>query len=234
MYIHNIFVIAKRFGTALRKLAASGTKAGVTLVGRGFGKLKQTTINKLTAYYGKAVRDSPNDDSGMQSAMLVTFEHAISTDNKPQHDRCLVGVDSWCFYNDALTIGQVRGPQQTNDPVLPCESWCPLGRRLASSWKVVVMGSWPKLRLSNTRLTMARQYEHIPTTSLGCYARRCLGYPFHRTISTVTSHSTAAVWWARTQLMFLPEGTRRDLIGWITSQGWFHCHIRSDPQRYWY
>ena len=25
----------------------------------GFGKLKQTTINKLTAYYGKAVRDHP-------------------------------------------------------------------------------------------------------------------------------------------------------------------------------
>ena len=164
------------------------------------------------------------------SSYICALQASVFLDVFPSHPR----VDSWCFYRNARAIGQVRGPQQTNDPVLPCESWCPLGWRLASSWKVVVMGSWPKLRLSNTRLTMARQYEHIPTTSLGCYARRCLGYPFHRTISTVTSHSTAAVWWARTQLVFLPEGTRRDLIGWITSQGWFHCHIRSDPQRYWY
>ena len=63
--------VAKRLGTALRKLAASGKKAGVTLGGRGFGKLKQTTINKLTAYYGKAVRDHPNDVSGMPSRQMT-------------------------------------------------------------------------------------------------------------------------------------------------------------------
>ena len=48
--------VAKRLGTALRKLASSGKKHGVTLGGRGHGKLKQATILKLTAYYGKAVR----------------------------------------------------------------------------------------------------------------------------------------------------------------------------------
>ena len=106
--------VAKRLGTALRKLAASGKKAGVTLGGRGFGKLKQTTINKLTAYYGKAVRDHPNDVSGMQSAILATFEHAISTDDSPQHDRCPVGVDSWCFYQKALATGQEPGPHRVN------------------------------------------------------------------------------------------------------------------------
>ena len=35
---------AKRLGTALRKLASSGKKNGVTLGGRGHGKLKQATI----------------------------------------------------------------------------------------------------------------------------------------------------------------------------------------------
>ena len=47
--------VAKRLGIALRKLAASGKKAGVTLGGRGFSRLTQATIVKLTAYHGKAV-----------------------------------------------------------------------------------------------------------------------------------------------------------------------------------
>ena len=106
--------VAKRLGTALRKLAASGKKAGVTLGGRGNGKLKQTTINKLTAYYGKAVRGHPNDVNGMQSAILATFEHVISTDDNPQHDHCPVEVDSSCFYQKALATGQEPGPHRVN------------------------------------------------------------------------------------------------------------------------
>ena len=53
--------VAKRLGTALRKLAASGKKGGVTLGGRGFGRLTQATIIKLTAYYGMAVRAHPGN-----------------------------------------------------------------------------------------------------------------------------------------------------------------------------
>ena len=88
--------VSKRLGTAQRKMAASGKKAGITLGGRGFGKLKQTTIVQLTKYYGLAVRAHPNDVDGMQDAVLATFEHSSSTDEKPQHNKCPVGADSWC------------------------------------------------------------------------------------------------------------------------------------------
>ena len=106
--------VAKRLGTALRKLASSGKKAGVVLGGRGHGRLTQATIMKLTAYYGKAVRAHPNDLDAMRDAVWATFYHATSTDEKPQHDRCPVGADSWCFYQKALATGQTPGPHRTN------------------------------------------------------------------------------------------------------------------------
>ena len=48
--------VAKRLGTALRKLAASGKKSGVTLAGRGFGRLTKITMGKLEEFYYLAVR----------------------------------------------------------------------------------------------------------------------------------------------------------------------------------
>ena len=51
--------VAKRLCTALRKLAMESKKRGVTLGGRGNGKLTQPVITKLTAYYGKAIRAHP-------------------------------------------------------------------------------------------------------------------------------------------------------------------------------
>ena len=106
--------VSKRLGTALRKLAASGKKAGVTLGGRGFGKLKQTTIVQLTKYYGLAVCAHPNDVDGMQDAVLATFEHSSSTDEKPQHSKCPVGADSGCFFQKARATGEEPGPHRVN------------------------------------------------------------------------------------------------------------------------
>ena len=60
------------------------------------------------------MRSHPNDLSGMQAAVMASFDHAISTDDKPQHDRCPVGVNSWCFYQRALATGQQPGPHLTN------------------------------------------------------------------------------------------------------------------------
>ena len=96
--------VAKRLGTAMKKLASSGKKAGVTLGGRGHGKLTQATIVKLTAYYGKAIRAHPNDLDAMRDAVWATFDHAVSTDEKP----------SWCFYEKALATGQEPRPHKTN------------------------------------------------------------------------------------------------------------------------
>ena len=104
--------VAKRLGTAFRKLASSGKKHGVTLGGRGHGKLKQATILKLTAYYGKAVRANSNNLDAMRDAVLATFDHATSTDERPHHGRCPVGADSWCFYQKSLATGEVPGPHR--------------------------------------------------------------------------------------------------------------------------
>ena len=106
--------VAKRLGTALRKLASSGKKNGIVMGGRGYGKLTQAAIIKNTAYYGKAVRAHPNDLDAMRDAVWATYYHAISTDETPQHDRCPVGDDSWCFYKKALATGQEPGPHRTN------------------------------------------------------------------------------------------------------------------------
>ena len=73
--------VSKRLGTAQRKVAASGKKAGVALRGRGFGKQKQTTIIQLKKYYGLVVHAHPNDVAGMKHAVLATFEHWASTDD---------------------------------------------------------------------------------------------------------------------------------------------------------
>ena len=106
--------VSKRLGTALRKLASSGKKAGVTLGGRGHGKLTQAAIIKLTAYYGKAVRAHPGDLNGMWDAVLSTFYHAISTDDVPQHDRCPQSEDSWCFYQRSLAADEEPGSHIDN------------------------------------------------------------------------------------------------------------------------
>ena len=104
--------VAKRLGTALRKLAASGKKSGVTLGGRGFGRLTKTTMDRLEEFYYLAVRGNSGKLNEMHDAVWASFYHASSTDEKPQHDRCPVGADSWCFYQKALATGQKPGPHR--------------------------------------------------------------------------------------------------------------------------
>ena len=106
--------VAKRLNTALRKLASCGKKAGVTLGGHWFGKLTGKKIETLSRYYRMAVQTHPHDVNGMQNAILTSFNHCSSTDQKPQHDRCPVGARSWCFYQKALATGQEPGPHRTN------------------------------------------------------------------------------------------------------------------------
>ena len=106
--------VAKRVGTALRKLSTESKKKGVTLGGRGYGKLTQATITKLTAYYGKAIRAHSGNLEAMTDAVFATFYHACSTDDHPQHDQCPDGADSWCFYKRAQATGETPGPHRDN------------------------------------------------------------------------------------------------------------------------
>ena len=106
--------VAKRLGTALRKLATESKKRGVTLGVRGSGKLTQPVITKLTAYCGKAIRAHPHDLCAMTDEVFATFDHAVSTDLKPQHDRCPDGVGSWCFYKSVQAAGKNPSPHCDN------------------------------------------------------------------------------------------------------------------------
>ena len=106
--------VSKRLGTALRKLSTESKKKGVALGGRGYGKLTQATITKLTAYYGKAIRAHRGNRDAMTDAVFATFYHAISTDDHPQHDRCPDGEGSWCFFKRAQATGETPGPHRDN------------------------------------------------------------------------------------------------------------------------
>ena len=71
--------IAKRLGTALRKLAASSKKSGVTLGGRGFGRLTGNTMGKLEEYYYLAVHGNTGKLNKMYDAVWASFNNASST-----------------------------------------------------------------------------------------------------------------------------------------------------------
>ena len=51
----------------------------------------------------------------MNNAVFATFHHTISTDEKPDHDLCPKGKESWYFYQKALAAGEVPGSHRTND-----------------------------------------------------------------------------------------------------------------------
>ena len=102
--------VSKQLGTALRNVVADCRKRGVTLGGHGRGQLTQNAIRKLTIYYNQAIRKSSSAE--MKKAVMASLYHCYSTDSKPRHELCPVGVDSWCFFQAALAQHQVPGPHK--------------------------------------------------------------------------------------------------------------------------
>ncbi|KAK4326061.1 hypothetical protein Pmani_003392 [Petrolisthes manimaculis] len=102
--------VSKRLGTRLRKLKKEMTTTVTTKTGKvmkksvlgGAGQLTDNVINKLTRYFGKAIRgnkDKPNTSTyEIRKNVLASFFHASSTDDRPMHKHCPPGVNSWCFY----------------------------------------------------------------------------------------------------------------------------------------
>ena len=102
--------VSKRLGTALRKLK----KPGVSLGGHGHGKLTDNVINRLQMFYNNAIHAHQNELQEMQDAIFASFEHASSTDERPNHDHCPKGKNSWCFYQRAQAEGKEPGDHRTN------------------------------------------------------------------------------------------------------------------------
>lgn len=101
--------VQKRMGTQLRKVKKDNKGLG------GRGKLTAKLIDELTVYYGLAIRRSIKTSiEEMKNAIWATFFHKISTDEKPQHDRCPSGEDTWCSYQKAKASGTLGSYKHKN------------------------------------------------------------------------------------------------------------------------
>ena len=76
-------------------------KRGVTLGGRGRGCLTAESIRKLQMYYSRAIRRAKTAEE-MRRNILASVYHGYLTDDLPQHQFCVPGPDSWCFFKRSI------------------------------------------------------------------------------------------------------------------------------------
>lgn len=90
--------VAKRMGAAVREFADETPASRLPDKGR----FQKDIVPKLQNYYGSAIKSNLNSVEKMHNAVWATWYHMRSTDEKPQHDLCPPGKDSWCFVQRAL------------------------------------------------------------------------------------------------------------------------------------
>ncbi|XP_074102194.1 uncharacterized protein LOC141529520 [Cotesia typhae] len=105
--------VQKRMGARLRK----AKKASKGIGGKGEGKLTDKIINKLSLYYGLAIRRHPDSVEDMKNAVLATYYHNSSTDEDPQHTYCPPGAESWCAWRKAASEGTEEEFEHDNVPL---------------------------------------------------------------------------------------------------------------------
>ena len=103
--------VEKRMGTRLRNLKKTTKGLG------GRGKLTGKLIDELTIFYGLAIRRNTGSVEKMRNDIWATLYHKISSDEKPQHDKCPSGVDSWCSWQRAKALGSLTS--YTHKPPMP-------------------------------------------------------------------------------------------------------------------
>ena len=72
------------------------------LGGCRYGAQTANTCTVLQSYYRNAIMKNLHTTTGMREAIWASFEHCMSSDDNPQHDKCPQGPDSWCFFNKAI------------------------------------------------------------------------------------------------------------------------------------
>lgn len=97
--------IQKRMGTRLRKLKQNNFKCSDGKSVGGKGRLTDKVIDKLTMYYGNAIREHKNNLLEMRRAVWAIYFHTRSTDGEPLHNFCPAGLDTWCCYQKSLAEG---------------------------------------------------------------------------------------------------------------------------------
>ena len=81
----------------------------------GAGRLTKTTIDKLQVYYGKAIRNNSHDLQAMKNVVMEIWHHMQSTNERPDHDLCPPGDDSWCGFQRDVAKG--TSDYQHNHPL---------------------------------------------------------------------------------------------------------------------
>lgn len=119
--------VQKRMGTALRNLVHK--HSGETLSGKG--RLTGDLIVKLTNYYGWALKSNVGNVEQMQQAVMATFHHITSTDERPNHSLCPSGSDSWCKYNAAVARDEPPPRHRYNLPDHVSQALQPVYERLS-------------------------------------------------------------------------------------------------------
>lgn len=106
--------VQKRMGNRLRNLVKK-TK-GLS----GKGKLTGKLIDKLSIYYGLAIRRHSDSLEDMKKAIWATLYHKISTNSKPQHHFCPEGSNSWCGWQLHKAVSGNKS-RYNHDPAMPME-----------------------------------------------------------------------------------------------------------------
>ncbi|GAB0086469.1 LOC108005992 [Sergentomyia squamirostris] len=83
----------------------------------GKGKLTGKFIDKLTIYYGLAIRRNCNSVQAMKDAIWATYYHYSSTDKNPQHEKCPNGPESWCSWQRAFSADTLSTFKHDYDPL---------------------------------------------------------------------------------------------------------------------
>lgn len=109
--------MGNRLRDVVKKTAVdTQTKAGKTIKRKslsGKGKLTAKMIDKLTVYYGLAIRHCSNSVEKMKNAIWATLFHYSSTGEKPQHEKCSSGAGSWCEWQKAAAANALDSFKHT-------------------------------------------------------------------------------------------------------------------------
>lgn len=117
--------VQKRMGTRLRDCVKKNVQTVENEKGKkiqkktlgGKGKLTGKMIDKLTVYYGLAIRRNCDSIEKMYNAIWATYYHYCSSDEEPQHDKCPEGPESWCDWQKAASANQLSTFKHDYDPL---------------------------------------------------------------------------------------------------------------------
>lgn len=127
--------VQKRMGSRLRKLKHDfqGKKLSDGKSIGGKGRLTDVLIDRLTTYYGNAIRKHSDNYREMRKAIWAVWYHKRSNDNEVMHDFCPEGINSWCLYKKAVASNTSGTFKHTNSvPVAVMDAIKPVFKDLSN------------------------------------------------------------------------------------------------------